>query len=499
MSKTLPKPYFSSLHEHSFNRENKKSSNIGKIFVILFVLVVFGLISTGNLSIGAKINFGYMVAIGASIYILSLFNIKYGLAATVVGFSLSPDIPVGGVELRLEDFMIPFLAFAWFFKNMSKHVELVATPLKKPFLSIAILGLSSTVIALAITSLNHNAAMQYYFKHLEYLVLFFLALNILETRQDIYFILITLLVSSAFMGIFGTHQVLTKGESFGFRVSGPSGETANILGGYYVFCMAIAAGLFFCSKNPKLKFLLLVYLGGCMLWPLLQTLSRASFVSMVSALIFLGIVGKRQILLWVSGFGIVFPLLFPSYLYDRMRTVLGILGYGDTPTSWADKTIGWGLVWDNQISRNPITVLIGNGVGSINLQIDNEYMKILGETGFLGLILFISMIVITFKMTWKVFKNSENNSTEQGMALGFLGALIALLVQGFSGTVFTTMRTMEPFVLFCALMSILNNIHEKEKKHRHSGKPIAQDHRVPAIGRYTIVEIFRKNYRQPSE
>ena len=80
------------------------------------------------------------------------------------------------------------------------------------------------------------------------------------------------------MGIFGTYQVISKGEAHGFRVSGPNGETANILGGYYVFCMAIATGLLFSIKQNRYKILLLIYLGVFMLWPLLQTLSRASFL-----------------------------------------------------------------------------------------------------------------------------------------------------------------------------------------------------------------------------
>jgi len=499
MSRTIHKPYFNTtLQQHSSQKEAKKSSNAGKIFITFIILSLFGLVSTGAIGSGSHLNLTYMGIIAGIVYMLSVINIRYGLAATVIGFSLSPDIPFAGIELRLEDFLIPIIGLAWFFKNMNQKGGLSYTSLKKPFLIILVLGLFSTVIALGFSTLHYTAAMQYYFKNVEYFVLFFLALNILKTREDVYFILATLLLSSAFMGIFGTYQVLTKGESFGFRVSGPNGETANILGGYYVFCMSLAAGLFFCTKNIRLKVILLIYLGVFMMWPLLQTLSRASFVSMLFALLFLGIIGKQRILFWLGGFMAIFPLLFPEYLFDRMRTVLGVVGVGDMPTSMQDKLLGWGLLWDNKITTDGLSLLLGNGVGSIRLNIDNEYMKILGETGLLGLLMFIIMIVAVFKLSWKVFKESSN-TTDQGLCLGFLGALIALLIQGFSGTVFTTMRTMEPFMLLCALICILHNINQHEKTHRHSGKPIDKDHQVPAMGRYSIVEIFRKNYRQSSE
>lgn len=483
-----------SLQEHQEIKREKTSGNVAFITAILLILAGFGLISVGVISLNA--NLSLFIGIALVVYLITLIKPLFGLAATIIAFSVSRDISVMGIPLRLEDFIIPALAVCWFLHGMKNKADLTPTPLKKPFIMIACIGLISTGFGLVLNLLSAAAAAQFYMKSIEYLVLFFVASNIMKTRDDVKLMFITLMVASAFVGLYGAWQALTQGHNSGFRVSGPYGETANILGGFYVFTMLLAAGMYFVVDSLKVKALILFYVAGIMFWPLLETLSRASFVSFLLAMSIIGLITKQRILLWVGLVMILIPLAFPEDIYDRIRTVLGVVGVEgyETPTSWADKILGWKALIYGRFLHFPI---LGTGVGSVSLQIDNEYMKVLGETGLIGLAAFFWMIRKAYDMAWSVWKGSKNQF-DQGLALGFLGAMTALLIQGMSGTVFTTMRTMEPFIITCAMLSVILHIRNQERleEPRHSGKHIDADSTVPPIGHYTVAELFRQRYRQ---
>lgn len=485
-----------SLAEHDFINKKKQASQMANILVAVILIGAYGLITTGVLHINTDLTL--FLLMGAVTYFISMVDPRYGLAAIIIAFSLSPELPVGGgLELRIEDFLIPMVAITWMFKSAGDNEKLTPSLLRKPFFTIAGVGMLASLIGLLLGKLQIFNAITYYLKSMEYMVLYFIAINILKTRQDVIHMLVVLLMASSFVALFGTYQAMTTGQTEGFRISGPEGETANILGGYYVFCMLLGAGLYFALKEFKYKALLFVYFGGIMMYPMLETFSRASFVSLLAAMTVVGVITKKRILVWVGVFMVIVPLLFPEDIYERMRTVLGLFEIGGEkmPSSFSEKVVGWGVLWDTNISQY---LLLGTGVGSISLQVDNEYMKILGESGVIGLGCFIWMIVTTYKCAWAVYARGLKDF-DKGLALGYMGAITALLFQGISGTVFTTMRTMEPFIVVSALITVLMKVMDDEKHLVVHGKKLPEDSTVPAIGHYTVTEIFKQRYRQKKE
>jgi O-antigen ligase len=73
------------------------------------------------------------------------------------------------------------------------------------------------------------------------------------------------------------------------------------------------------------------------------------------------------------------------------------------------------------------------GIYGTSGQIDNNWLSLLGETGAIGLILYLFMIVGVARFSYRVFRRSSDRFLG-GVGLGFLGALLAVCFQAGLGT-----------------------------------------------------------------
>jgi hypothetical protein len=84
--------------------------------------------------------------------------------------------------------------------------------------------------------------------------------------------------------------------------------------------------------------------------------------------------------------------------------------------------------------KNP---LLGTGYSSITLATDNDYLRLLGETGMLGVSSFFLILSYLATSFWKYFKSSENLDDYQRIFLAsFVGGFIGILINAFFIDVF---------------------------------------------------------------
>jgi len=111
---------------------------------------------------------------------------------------------------------------------------------------------------------------------------------------------------------------------------------------------------------------------------------------------------------------------------------------------WSDNALKYGLstairldtLWPNAINgfkKNPI---LGSGYATLNKEsfyhfteaesTDNNFLRILGETGLFGLISFFSIIVIAIYLAYSFYKTDKTYTST--VSIGFIGASMGLLL-----------------------------------------------------------------------
>ncbi|MFH1597744.1 MAG: O-antigen ligase family protein [Patescibacteria group bacterium] len=284
----------------------------------------------------------------------------------------------------------------------------------------------------------------------------------------------------------GTDQFWAEGQ----RVFATMGRYDQ-LGTFLAFFGLLAVGLLYQNKKfQKQNKLLIVLTLGIIC--LLLTYSRASWFGFALGLLLIGAFIKRDkkvilgfvFLILVFFFYLIGSGLLVHRLTDQPETSLAERFYeAFSYERWRGEYYGLGRLYF--IVQTPLKVvstypLFGVGPGSYgggaaaslhntevyeelglpfgifgnSGHIDNNWMSLWGETGTLGLIIYVWMLLAIYIFVYKVFKLSNSKFTK-GLSLGFLGALLAVTFQAFLGTYFEV-RTLGLYLwLIAGLITVL--------------------------------------------
>lgn len=113
--------------------------------------------------------------------------------------------------------------------------------------------------------------------------------------------------------------------------------------------------------------------------------------------------------------------------------------------------IRFDTLWPNALralARNP---LLGSGYGTINKgdqlnlfteadSTDNNYLRILGETGLLGFFTFYGSIILTLIVAIKQLKNPTNQGLRRWYGYGFIAATVGILINALYIDVFSASK-----------------------------------------------------------
>ena len=392
---------------------------------------------------------------------ISLFELRVGFAVLLIAIGLSPEYTIMGIpNFRFEDVVIPILLMVWISRHIMTRARLQPTDLKVPLLVIVFVSLFSSLNNHLYSGLDLATAFLRFGKSIEYYVIFLLVLNTLRSKADIRGFFVLMLLASALVGVFGLMQWSAQGGGAGFRLPGPRGETANILGGYYVFHICLALGLMVRVKATA-RPLLLLYLA-IMLVPVGLTLSRTSYVALIIGVLTIWGVSRSSSIGWHLSFMLLFALFVPETVSERFETIFGIFS-GDVPSSWRARVAGWSLYVPAALERP----LFGHGVGSRSLgAVDSEYVLQLYSLGVVGLGAFLWLITRCLKTSFRLQKQEDNDPWIQGFALGYFGGAVSLLAHSIAATTFTTIRTTEPFFFATGILYVCWN---RSQRRLHDG------------------------------
>lgn len=406
------------------------------------------------------------------IILILTYRLIYGLGIIVFLIAFSPEIPFGGIPLRFEDLLLPIIFFFWLLKHISRHENLKPTTMTPAILCFLFFLILSTLNAFVVNP-DHDRLRSFFhlLKHIEYFIFFFLALNLINSKADLQFLLYCTLIASVALSLYSiTYSAvdLTAYDNSGAdvgRVSGVTTETANVFGGYLLFHVLLALGFFYEEENLYLKLSYLVA-AGIIFFPILFTMSRSSYVGLLAGFAFLGIVRSPPFLALIIVLPAVSSLIFPEAVINRFYSIyLAFMDMELTP-SWKARVDAWKLFLP-EVVYNP---LLGKGLYWVPLGfIDNEYVLRAVEMGVLGLFSFLWVIITFFKRGFQLFKSAGSKVLRQ-VGLGYSAGMFGLMFHALAVTSFTTIRTAEPvFLLAGAVVSgYLIRMGRKDPKNHSS-------------------------------
>ncbi|UCD80355.1 MAG: O-antigen ligase family protein [Desulfobacterales bacterium] len=452
-------------------------------FVISFLLVA---LLAGFLITQYSPTFLMLGVVALIIFTVAFINIEWGLYILIFSMLLSPEIMAGdtgpgslgrGVTLRLEDFLLAIIGLSWFARNaVEKELGLfLKTPLNKAILFYVLACVISTGFGIMAGRVELKTGSLYVLKYLEYFIVFFMMVNHVRNTDQIRRFIICLFLTCFIASLIGAFQIPGGG-----RVSAPfEGEVGepNTFGGYLVFMGAVASGLLAKSQNLRTKQILAILIF-CIIPPLLFTQSRSSYLAIIPALLVLGYLTERRLiilgLLLIAL--IVSPLFLPKAVKNRVMYTFtqpeeqGQIHIGqlrlDTSTSARIKS------WKDAMSDWPKHPLLGYGVTGYQF-VDAQFPRILVETGVLGLTAFLYLLYSIFKLTLKNLKEVKAPYF-QGLGIGFLAGFVGLIVHSIGANTFIIVRIMEPFWFFVGIIAVLPMLE---------GQQVEQTQKVAVAGR----------------
>jgi O-antigen ligase len=452
-------------------------STLQLVFPLLIILLVaFSLaFFIPTMSAGKTI----AVAAGIILFTVSFVSSQGALYILVFSMLLGPEIIVGetsgaslgrGITLRLDDFILLVIGFGWLART-AIYKELgffLKTPLNKPIAFYIIACLISTLIGALMGRVDLKTGFLFVLKYFEYIIIYFMVLNHVHDKKQIQHFLWALLIACVIVSFIGIGQI-PGGE----RVSAPfeGGGEPNTFGGYLVLMMAITIGLFLATEVWRER---LIY--GCITLiafiPFLYTQSRASYLSFFPMLlVFAWLSEKRKlIIIGLLFLAVLLPITSPQVVKERITYTFtqqaqsGQVQVANIKldTSTSARLSSWQVAL-RDTTKHPI---FGFGVTGYHF-VDAQYLRVLVETGVIGMFSFILLLSAILKHGVTIFRRSSD-VLYKGLAMGFLAGFIGLLVHAVGANTFIIVRIMEPFWFVSAMVVMIPELESRSEVEEHS-------------------------------
>ena len=426
---------------------------------------------------------------------------KYLFAAVLIFISLYPKFPLFTlpftyVAIRAEDFLIVFVWFVFLMRLIVQR-RITFPKISFQFGVFFFVALVSSLSAILITkNVEPLLVLLHLARRFEYMSVFFLiywAVRDAGTRR--YYLELSVLpaIGVFLYGIaqiyFGAPVISTMNaeSSKGIAMFLRPGVTLNsTFAGHYdlavyltmilTFLVAISA-----SATSWLRRLPALSLFIAILWLFMQAGSRISLVSLVLSvcvvcylyrqyllgfvficLIFASIATSSQ---YISRFKSIFHFVTTRTSEVMVKPVLAAVAtLSATPVNEIvpvappdiSTSIRLNVEWPRAIRAFYKNPLLGTGYSSISLATDNDYLRALGETGILGLLSFLALLLAIGKHLLKQIK--KTSGVDKIIIISAIGIFVSFLS---TATFIDVFESSKIAILFWAFMGLAFSAQSK--------------------------------------
>ena len=446
---------------------------------LTLAIIVIGALFVGYLLTMVSAIHSFVLIILLLISVCVFLWPEAGLYLVIFSMLLSPEIITGdiggkgtlgrGLTVRLEDFLLIFIGLSWFARTaVDKTTGLFRkTPLNQPIAAYIIVCLVATLWGRITGDVQGIAGFFFVLKYFEYMIVFFMVVNYVETPDQAKRLLFCLFLTCFIVSMYGLIQI-PGGERVSAPFEGARGEP-NTFGGYLVFMGAVAVALIDHLKDMRVRLGLAVLLV-VLLISLLYTQSRASYLAVIPAYLVFSLLSRRRFYL-IAGLIVALalsPLIIPRVAKERIAFTFmqpeatGQIQFGKVrlDTSASARIIGYkkGL---SDWRKSPI---MGYGVTGHHFM-DAQYPRILVETGIVGMLAFAWLVYTLFHVGLSTWRYAQDDLL-RGLSAGLIAGFVGLLVHAIGANTFIIVRIMEPFWFLAGIVIALASISEES-----SGEP----------------------------
>lgn len=217
------------------------------------------------------------------------------------------------------------------------------------------------------------------------------------------------------------------------RSGGPlaygSNQTAAFLVQFAMFFWGFAQFV----KRKKVK-LATYFLIAVTILAAMYTFSRAGYLAILFSVFVLGILKDRKLLLILGVFLLVWQSIVPTAVRERVNMTENSNGQLEAS---AQERVD---LWENAERSMLHSPIIGNGFATFQLgeHVDNLkdthnwYVKVMVETGLIGVILALLILQQLLSLSYKLFRRASD-PLYRGLGLGLLLATCACIISNFFG------------------------------------------------------------------
>lgn len=455
---------------------------------IFLLLTIVGVTFLGGIIV-TKVSVGVAVFLFAAliIAIASFLSAEIALYMLIVSMLLSPEFMVGdivgkaalgrGVTLRFDDILLVIIGFSWFLKTaIRKELGLfLRTALNRPIAYYVTVCLVATLFGFMMGRVKGLTGFFFVLKYFEYFIVYFMVVNHLRDKKQVERFVMTILIVCLIVCLVAIYQIPAGG-----RVTAPfEGEVGepNTLGGYLVFMLSITLGLLLTYGSKKQKGLFAA-LTVFIVISLLATLSRSSWLALGPMLLALIYFSKKKMVILVPLIVIVVlsSFILPSNVKERVLFTFtqtqqrGQIEVGGLriDTSASARLDSWKNVLTKDFIKHPI---LGYGVTGYRF-LDAQYPRVLAETGLVGFVFFVWLLVAVFRNALYAYRNTSD-PLFSGLSLGYLVGFVAMLVHAVGANTFIIVRIMEPFWFVLAMVIMIPELEAGSSVEEHRTKSLA--------------------------
>jgi O-antigen ligase len=413
-------------------------------------------------------------------FVLLVADPKIGLLTWLVlypflGESISINLGAGLPDLTLTRFCVAFLTVT-LLAQIATH--------QRPMFKITKVDMAALAffLALGASTLAANDpvwAFQYSLdRYFVPLLMYFIARNLTDSRQDVEWLLNALLILSFYSAIYLIYEHLIVGT----KVSADYGYAVRIvrglLGGPHVFGLVFTMALPFTvqryleTQQPTKRMLYLA-LVGLFLVGIFLTYKRGTWLSAVVSFLVLQFMHPRfrrffLVLLIVASLVLIFAgdQLTDSAAAERLNDDLET---GNNRTN----------IWEEVIELWKKRPIFGYGFDQFRYlsdeygAVENFYLFILVSVGIVGLLPFLALLLFVVRDSAMIYRQSKRaaNSAlfvDWEMIAVFGGAITSWLVKGFTGN---NPDALPNFIFFLLIGAIV----ESQVSRLSASKPTAMD------------------------
>jgi O-antigen ligase len=335
--------------------------------------------------------------------------------ATLLPYGVVP-VSVGGVRLTFIDITLTLLLLTWILRFLSqRETEIVATPVDLPLVLLIGLAIASFIFGTAYAVTPETT--RQFLKLINSMLFFFTITQIVRTRRDLEMLIKALVVGGSVAAVIGvllyhlpaaqastylrslrpfgypTGEVLRYVEDSGVRTTtlraiGTSVDP-NVFGALLLVTGALTTGWLLAARGPARRWLAVGVLA--IVYALLLSLSRGSWIGFAIAGLVLGVGGYRRLFLVVPAVLLPAVVLFSGQLARYGEHFLKAVYAQDQATGMRLGEYKDAL---NLIQQNP---WLGVGFGAapssdLYLGVSSTYLLVGEEMGLTGLAVYLLTI-----------------------------------------------------------------------------------------------------------